>query len=612
MPKLGPRHFSRPLAGTLLSLGALAQTPAAPSTAQPTARLDAAAATQIATLLRDQDGRSVAQRKLDAQLYYAAQAARGQALPGLAEVYATAVAALQRDALGRVKLRVRVDDAIPAALLEQVATLGGAVEHVSPHHRTVIALVPLAAVDALAARAEVRRILPVLPARTRVGSVTSQGYVSHKADRVVASGVDGTGVRVGVLSDSASAARIRALVASGDLGPVTVLPDQAGSGSDEGTAMLEIVHDLAPGAALYFATAFGSEEGFADNIRALRFAYHCDVIVDDVGYFDEPVFQDGIVAQAINDVTADGALYFSAAGNSGDLTSGTSGTWEGDFTPAATSTAIPGYPGYTLHVFNGAGQQYDRVTNADDWIGLHWADPLGRAGADYDLFLLNSAGTRVTCASTNAQRGSGDPLEYCSSYFGFADNSRIVVGTRSGAAPRALHIDTERGRLSIATSGASFGHAAARSAVGVAAVYWDAAGTGLQPFVGGAANPTEAFSSDGPRRIFFAPDGAPITPGNFLFATNGGAALVKPDLAAADGVATATPGFDPFYGTSAAAPHAAAIAALVKSARPDYSNAQILAALRHSALDIRAPGVDRDSGAGIAMAQEAVAYARSH
>src|SRR6185503_10555239 len=106
--------------------------------------------------------------------------------------------------------------------------------------------------------------------------------------------------------------------ATGDLGPVTVLPGQGGSG-DEGTAMLEIIHDLAPGAQLYFATAINGLPQFAQNIRDLRTA-GCDIILDDVGYFVESPFQDGqtpaivspnnsgLATQAVNDVVASGAL----------------------------------------------------------------------------------------------------------------------------------------------------------------------------------------------------------------------------------------------------------------------------------------------------------------
>jgi subtilisin family serine protease len=143
-------------------------------------------------------------------------------------------------------------------------------------------------------------------------------------------------------------------------------------------------------------------------------------------------------------------------------------------------------------------------------------------------------------------------------------------------------------------------------AFGVAAVAWNSARGATRAFVGGASNPTESFSSDGPRRMFFKPDGTPITAGNFLFGTNGGIVLVKPDISAADGTTARTPGFSPFFGTSAAAPHAAGVAAIVKSARPSATGADIFTALTTTALDIRAIGIDRDSGYGLIMAPAAV------
>ena len=110
--------------------------------------------------------------------------------------------------------------------------------------------------------------------------------------------------------------------ASGDLpANVIVLPDQAGSG-DEGTAMLEIGHDLAPKAQLYYATGIGiGQEAFAENVEALCDA-GADTIVDDVVFFAEPAFQDGPIGQAINSVVSRGCIYFLSAGNNGNLDSG--------------------------------------------------------------------------------------------------------------------------------------------------------------------------------------------------------------------------------------------------------------------------------------------------
>jgi Subtilase family len=565
---------------------------------------------QISALLQEKETRTSDQQKLDSQVWYALQASRGQTISGVSDVYATAVDTVQPDVDGltRVDISANVSD----DLLNQIAALGGAVSFSSPPDQMIHATVPLAELETLAASPDVVHIAPTAQGTTNVGALTSQGYISHAANQVRSMlGKDGSGVKVGVLSDSVQA--LAALIASGDLPADTfVVPGQGGpaTGASEGTAIMEIVHDLAPGAQLFFATALGGVANFANNIRTLRFVYGCDIIVDDFTYFNEGVFQDGPIARAVNDVVADGAMYFSSAANSGNLTSGTSGTWEGDFNPGGASGA-PLPAGYTLHVFGG-GQTFNVLTGTTTFISTKWSDPLGASTNDYDMFILNAAGTAVTCAATGLQNGTQDPYEFCSSSSGFAVNSRIVIAQKAGAAQRALHLDTERGRLSIGTSGATFGHNAGLNTVSTAATYWNSARTGTKPFVGGAANPTEIFSSDGPRRIFYDPAGNAITPNNVLFGTNGGRVLIKPDIAAADGASSKTPGFLPFFGTSAAAPHAAAVAALVKSVRPGYTNVQILNAMTQTALDIRAVGVDRDSGYGIVMALAAANYALTH
>jgi subtilisin family serine protease len=399
-----------------------------------------------------------------------------------------------------------------------------------------------------------------------------------------------------------------------------VLPGQQGPafGADEGCAMMEIVHDLAPGAALMFATAFTGVANFANNILALQ-AAGASVIVDDVTYFNEGAFQDGPIAQAVNQVTAHGAIFFSSAANSGSLTFGTSGTWEGDFRPNGAVGPPIGQPG-TVHNFGtvASPQNFDVLTVPSDFISLKWSDPMRASTNDYDLFILNSTGTTVKALSAGAQTGTQDPYEfvfqgincgtpsargYCPAF-----GDRIVVVLYAGE-QRALRLDTNRGQLSIATAGSTYGHNAGASTVSTAATYWNSARTGTQPFTG-AENPNETFSSDGPRKIFFNPDGTAITPGNVLFSTNGGITLQKPDIAAADGGASKTPGFFPFFGTSAAAPHAAAIAALVRSVQPTWTPAEVLNAITSTALDSMEPGVDRDSGHGVAMALQAVRFAR--
>ncbi len=576
---------------------------------------------QIENLRQEKLSRTPAQRKLDSQLIYGARAAKvakGQAL------FAGA-ASLQADLTLRPDntVLVDVDAVIDDALLARIAAGGGTVLSSFPRYQTLRALIPIALAETLAQRPEVRFIRPAALARTNrrfrapnvrkvgsegtapfaggvianIGSVTSAGDGAHQADLARSVfGVDGTGIKIGVLSDSIDF--LSTSQANGDLDTVTILPGQAGSGTGEGTAMLEIIHDLAPGAQLYFATAFTSDTSFAQNIRDLRSA-GCDIIVDDVSYFNESPFQNGPIAQAVNDVSASGALYFSSAGNSGNKNDGTSGTWEGDFRDGGTTPISTG----RIHDFGGATFNTVAAGGSSRRADLFWPDPLGASTNDYDLYITDSSGN-ILRASDSFQNGTSDPYEAVST---LNVGERIVIVKFSGA-DRFLHLDTGRARLTISTDGNTRGHNAgnATNAFCVAAV---PATTPPATFTGGGSNPVETFSSDGPRRIFFHTDGSPITPGNFT--STGGAVLQKPDITAADGVATSVSGFTSFFGTSASAPHAGAIAALIKSDNPALTPAQIRTALQTSALDIEAVGIDRDSGAGIIMALGALQAAQS-
>jgi hypothetical protein len=546
---------------------------------------------QIRSLQEDKAGWTEAEKKLDTELLYAIKRARGDdlfaALPGLRTGRAIATGE---------PVEVEIEGTADQALQVAVEAVG-AVVNAHPERSTLRARVPLGRLMALAERSDVRRIRRALGFELRKDD-TSEGDVAHRADLARAMlGVDGSGVAVGVLSDGVDT--LAARQATGDLpATVNVVSGQAGAG-DEGTAMLEIVHDLAPGATLWFATAIGGEAQFAANIAALA-AAGCEVIVDDVFYFAEATFQDDVVAQAVADFTAAGGLYFSSAGNSGNLDDGTSGVWEGDFSLATTVPAA--LSGEQAHDF-GAGAANVISADSPSLFILQWSDPLGGSGNDYDLYLLNGPGTMVFATSIDSQDGDDDAFEAISSV-GFNDLGSLLVIVRFSGSSRFLWLNANRGRLAQATDGQTSGHAAAPDAFGVAAVDWffaaGTSGSGV-PFDGTEA--VETFSSDGPRRVFFAADGTPYTPGDL--SSSGGVVRSQPKLAAADGVSTATPGFSPFFGTSAAAPHAAAIAALIleSSELTPSGLDQVLAA---TALDIEAPGFDRDSGHGIVDALSAV------
>src|SRR5262249_60839518 len=114
---------------------------------------------------------------------------------------------------------------------------------------------------------------------------------------------------------------------------------------------------------------------------------NCDIIIDDFTYFAEGVFQDDVIARAVNTVTAAGALYFSDAANGGNLNDGQSGVWEGDFVDGGTLARLPG--GH-VHDFGGAAVS-DPLTRIGVGGGsrfpvtLKWAGPLGRLKNDQDL-----------------------------------------------------------------------------------------------------------------------------------------------------------------------------------------------------------------------------------
>jgi hypothetical protein len=591
-------------------------------------------------LLAEKAARTPIQRKISSQLLYRRS--------GLLVPPADLLPLDAPDDQGRVLVDIK--HTLGASLQGRVTDLGGTVTQASPSHRSVRAWMPLGRLEDLAADSTVVAIRPALQAMdrraaapgtklrwsarpdriearadglerarqergpiyqaasegatTRVGAATSAGDVAHGTNRARKFfDTDGRGVKVGVLSDSDDFREQS--IASGDLpADVVTVPGQDGRpGAGEGTAMMEIVHDLAPGAKLFFATAFNSPESFADNIRTLRFVYGCDILVDDIIYFFESPYEDDIIAQAVQDVIADGALYFSSAGNEGNLADGTSSTWEGDFKSGGLLGSLP--DGYLVHDF-GEKNISNRIQRGGGPVLLHWSDPgsldTPASGNDYDLFVLTPDLRTVVAASTDIQDGDDLPFEFLP--FFIPDGFRLVVAQHAGAETRALRL-TNFGELGVSTHGAVWGHAAAPGAFGVGAIN---AALGPGGFSSGPTTQVELFSSDGNRRVFYDRNNQPIK-GGVTFASGGGELRKKPDLSAADGVATTLPpgtGLNPFFGTSAAAPHAAAVAALMKSAVPTATPAKIRSALIGGALDIEGEGVDLSSGAGAVSAMSSL------
>jgi hypothetical protein len=543
---------------------------------------------QLQTLETQERQRSPVQKKISSNLLNAVAATRRQPP---ANVRLTTQAHKPED-----KAQITVKGQISDELQQFIASKGGTDIAALPQFKMLSVELPLAAVEAVAARPEVKSI--DFAARPIVNQVSGlqdpQGDLAHAAQAARAQyHGSGAGVKVCVISDSVRF--LSAAQTNHALGDVKVLAGASGvfqTDEGEGTAMLEIVHRIAPDATLEFATAYPTDAHMVLNILKLK-DDGCNIIVDDITYFNESPFQDGPIAQAVTQVANAGVLYFSSAANSGNKTHGTSGTWEGDFKPSSTTIVNDGVT-YVYHEF-APGVIWNRVTNGGV-AGLFWTDPLNLASNDYQLLVKDTAGQLHI--SNNSITGQGDPYQS----YPLQDGDQVAILKEQSAQTRFLHLATNRAQLAVSTHGATQGHNAsgAGNAFTVASI---TAATRQSAFVGGTGVKVDAWSSDGPRRMFYDPDGHPLTSGPNNLTASGGVELKKPDLTAADCVTTdnPTPGLNNFCGTSAAAPHAAAIAALVKSAYPDLTPAQIRAALTGTALDIEASGWDENSGFGIAM-----------
>jgi subtilisin family serine protease len=517
---------------------------------------------QVDAATRRKESLSPPQQKVDSQIRRLAWPGAGPQSRGAAPLAESPETPWRKN--GRVRVIVKVTGTASAHTAALQAA-GLEIEIFNDRFRLVQGWVAEGAVPTLAELEIVRSIDPAWPAEHSAGAVTSEGDGASRADLVRQLGYDGSGVVVGVISNGIDS--LAASQATGDLATVTVPPDprcRRGSG-DEGTAMLEIVHDLAPGARLLFSGPSTSLE-MIDTIGCLT-ATGADVIVDDLFPVDQPFFEDGPVALTAAAAVAAGVSYHTSAANYGD----------GEYL-AEDYRAGPG----DFHDFDaGPGQDVLDLTvippGGSLRCFLQWADPFGASSNDYDLFAVEPITTAILASSQNPQTGTQDPRETVVWVNPFA--SPFVVGLAvlrfAGAATalKLLCLDSQ-----LVHSSSQFGisgHAARPEVITVAAI--NAHDPGLDDI--------EPFSMQGPAPIFFP---------SMIFRP-------KPDIAAFDGVVTTLPAggvFNPFFGTSAAAPHSAAVAALVLSKNPNLSPAAVQSILTSTAVDIEAPGFDNIAGHG--------------
>lgn len=444
-------------------------------------------------------------------------------------------------------------------------------------------------------------------ATTHVGLTTSQGDPAQFTDKVRKNeDVDGSGIRIGALSDSFDCLQGPLLpgnpfttaaddVASNDLPADIIILDDLPVGDptciDEGRAMMQLMHDVAPGASQAFHTAFNGQADFANGIVELATQAGADVIVDDVIYFAEPMFQDGAIAQAVDTVKDMGVAYFSSAGNNA----------RDAYDSAFRDSGVTG-------VFGGIRHDFDPGPGVDDLqsftlatgttiFSFQWDEPFASvsgapgSASDVDIILYLQPGIFIGLGGFSFNIG-GDAVEV----FGVNNGGpplTVELGLELFAGPAPSHMKyvffgpSANSVDDFAThSGSLYGHANANGAEAVgAAAFFNTKrfNKNCKPAC------LNSFSSAGPTPIFFDTDGNPTLE-----------LRMKPEVVGPDGGNTTfffadlpfgvpgtdePDGFPNFFGTSASAPHVAALGALILEEEDELTPDQLYLSIEQGARD---------------------------
>lgn len=460
--------------------------------------------------------------------------------------------------------------------LTALTAMGAEIEVINKELNKVQAWISLSDLDEFVGAALVQKITTPNYAQPRSGSVTTEGDRIHKANQLRSLGLSGRGVKVGIVSDGAN--NFSAATSSGDL-PATLT--RFGSCSrraenqrncspeltcNEGTAMAEIIHDIAPQAELAVAAVSTSLE-FIQRINQLANNFKADIIVDDLGFFGEPYFEDGDLAQAVAALPAR-VLYVSAAGNSAHT------HYQEQF------RRFPD-PDFDLHDFGAAAGQASFDANGFTVGGgrgvvtiLQWNDRYNSPSNDYDLFVVDDS---QLLGRSIEDQGSGAPAIEATCTFNPSSTPQAhfaIVNRFSGSSRRIkMYFLGASNTQFNTTSGSVFGHPGVKRALAIGAINASDPGNDNVTF----------YSSRGPARIDFP-----------------ARSLSKPDLMGIDGVRVTGAGGFPsrFFGTSAAAPHVAGVAALLFSASSAVKADDVRTALIQSATDLGPGGRDNTFGFG--------------
>jgi Ca2+-binding RTX toxin-like protein len=457
----------------------------------------------------------------------------------------------------RVRVVIEAAGASRPQAADAVSASGGAIE--AEYGRLIQAVVPPDRLRELALRGGVRLVRS--PYRAEPAAVSGEGVAATNAAAWHTAGLRGAGVKVAIIDLGFGG--YLAAQANGDLPASLVTLDLcsghfADPAENHGTAVAEIVHELAPAAQLYLI-CIGTDVEFA---QAASYAKQQGVAVINfsVGFPSagrgDGQAEAGMPESVVADARANGILWVNSAGNHADS------HWSGVFTDSS---------GLGVHTYVGSDPDNDTTIPPGEALcaWLKW-DDWPRSSQDYDLFLFD-AEPNILSASTNVQNGAQPPEEFAcyENQSSAAQQIYVVIAKKSATATPRLDLYTTTTLQHQVPEGSIVVPATSPAAVAVGALCWQ-------------TEALEFYSSLGPTI-----DGR-----------------TKPDLAAPTRVSTMTYGpgnclsTSGFAGTSASAPHVAGAAALLKGRNPTLGASRLAAALEQHSTDLGVPGKDNSFGTG--------------
>lgn len=493
-------------------------------------------------------------------------------------------------------------------LIQELVDNGVTVEVINTQLRKVQGWIEADKIDAITSLENVKKITAPNYGTPLSGSVNTVGGNILKSNAVRNLGLTGKGVRVGILSDGAS--NWKQSSASGDLPEELTIYGTCSKGIDdpqncrlagtcnEGTAMAEIVHDLAPDAEIAVAAVSTSLE-FIQRLDQLANDFRANIIVDDLGFFGEPFFEDGDIALAITALPAR-ILYISSAGNSANIHysasrfSGESCNCEQERLHEWVSDGVFSNPAQELY------HGFLIPPKSGVFVIMQW-DGRSTGGnvtsADFGLHIFSQTRFEGTSDIENQARG-----QFIEGFCAYNPSSSSAVRfaalnlNRSGSGPNAstefkMYFLGAQAIEHPKPKGSVFGHPAVERVLAIGTINASEVGNDDIAF----------YSANGPSFFNVVKPGYPWEVESFP--------RRKPDLVGIDGVeVTGVGGFpSPFFGTSAAAPHVAGIAAQLMGVSPLVKAKDVSNALTQGAVDLGAIGRDNVYGFGRVDAEKALA-----